>query len=123
VSLADVAAAEGLKVETKWGIKRQSTVMPARVVTEVFRLAKDQVGSAQGEKADERVIFRLTDIKVPPFEPNSATTAKTIDQLKEAYNQDILSQYVTRLESDVGTDVNQKALAQATGRTADESGF
>jgi peptidyl-prolyl cis-trans isomerase D len=97
--------------------------MPPRVVTEVFRLAKDQVGSAEGQKADERVIFRVTDIKMPPFEPNAATTAKTIDQLKETYNQDILSQYVTRLENDVGTDVNQKALAQAVGRTADESGF
>lgn len=121
--LADVAAAEGLKVETKWGLKRQGTQMPPRVINEVFRLAKDQAGSAEGEKADERVIFRVTDIKVPPFEPNSATTAKTIDQLKEAYNQDILSQYVVRLESDIGTDINQKALAQAVGRTADDSGF
>jgi peptidyl-prolyl cis-trans isomerase D len=122
-SLADLAAAEGLKVETKWGIKRQSTVMPPRVVSEVFRLAKDQAGSAEGEKGNERVIFRVTDIKVPAFEPNAATTAKTIDQLKEAYNQDILSQYITRLESDVGTDINQKALAQAVGRTSEEGGF
>jgi peptidyl-prolyl cis-trans isomerase D len=68
------------------------------------------------------VIFRVTDIKVPPFEPDSPTTAKTIDQLKEAYNNDILSQYVTRLESDLGTDINQKALAQAVGRAAEESG-
>jgi peptidyl-prolyl cis-trans isomerase D len=122
-SLADVAAAEGLKVETKSGLKRQGSQMPPRVINEVFRLAKEQAGSAQGEKADERVIFRITDIKVPPFEPNSATTAKIIDQLKEAYNQDILSQYVIRLENDIGTDINQKALAQAVGRAAEEGGY
>ncbi len=69
------------------------------------------------------MIFRVTDIKVPPFDPNSATTTKTIDQLKDTYSQDILSQYVTRLESDVGTDINQKALAQAVGRAPEESGY
>jgi peptidyl-prolyl cis-trans isomerase D len=121
-ALADVAAAEGLKVETKWGLKRQGGVMPPHVMTEAFRLAKGQAGSAEGQNPAERVIFRVTDIKVPPFEPDSLTTAKTIDQLKDAYNNDILSQYVTRLESDVGTDINQKALAQAVGRAAEESG-
>jgi peptidyl-prolyl cis-trans isomerase D len=96
--------------------------MPPSVTNEVFRLAKDQVGSAEGEKANERVIFRVTDIKVPSFEPNSADTSKTTEQLKSAYNEDILNQYVTRLESDIGTDINQKALAQAVGRAADDSG-
>jgi peptidyl-prolyl cis-trans isomerase D len=122
-SLADVAAAEGLTVETKLGLKRQGSQMPPRVINEVFRLAKDQAGSAVGERADDRVIFRVTDIKIPPFDPNSETTAKIIDQLKEAYSQDILSQYVTRLENDIGTDINQKALAQAVGRAAEEGGF
>ena len=84
-ALADVAAAEGLKVETKWGLKRQGTAMPPRVMTEAFRLAKDQAGSAEGQNPAERVIFRVTDIKVPPFEADSLTTAKTIDQLKEAH--------------------------------------
>lgn len=121
-TLADVAAAEGLKVETKGGLKRQSQLMPPRVTSEVFRLAKDQVGSAEGGKADERLIFRVTGIKVPAFEPSSADASKNIEQLKSAYNQDILNQYVARLESDIGTDINQKALAQAVGRAADDSG-
>src|SRR5580700_6605277 len=34
-SLADVATADGLKVETKWGLKRQGTdVLPARVISQ-----------------------------------------------------------------------------------------
>jgi peptidyl-prolyl cis-trans isomerase D len=124
-SLADVAAAEKLKVETKSGLKRQGGApMPPRVVTEVFRLAKDQVGGAEGQNPAERLIFRVTDIKVPPFDANSASTSKMIDQLKGAYNDDILSQYVTRLENDIGTDINQNALAQAVGRASpDQSGF
>jgi hypothetical protein len=46
-----------------------------------------------------------------------------VDQLKGAYNEDILTQYVTRLENDIGTDINRNALAQAVGRAPDQGGF
>ncbi len=118
-SLADIAMADGLKLEMKSGIKRQgSDALPARVVSEVFRTAKDGVGSAQGNTATERFIFRVTDIKTPTFDPNSATTKALSDQLKAAYVDELLSQYVTRLEADLGTSINQAGLAQATGRAA-----
>jgi peptidyl-prolyl cis-trans isomerase D len=122
--LAEVAAAEGLMVEGKSGLRRQGgTQMPPRVITEVFRTAKDQVGSAEGQNATDRVIFRVADIKMPTFDASSADAKRLIDQLKEAYNDDLLSQYVARLESDIGTDVNQNALAQAVGRAPSQSGF
>jgi peptidyl-prolyl cis-trans isomerase D len=124
--LADVAAADALKVETKWGIKRQGTeILPARVIAQIFRTAKDAVGSSEGRTATERVIFRVTDIKVPTFDAGSATAKSIIDQLKGAYNEELLSQYVGRLENDLGTTINQAAIAQAVGRTSnqDQSGF
>jgi peptidyl-prolyl cis-trans isomerase D len=69
------------------------------------------------------VVFRVADIKMPTFDANSADAKRLIDQLKDAYNEDLLSQYVARLESDIGTDVNQNALAQAVGRAQNQSGF
>ncbi|HWN49187.1 MAG TPA: SurA N-terminal domain-containing protein [Xanthobacteraceae bacterium] len=121
-SLAEVAAADGLTVETKSGLKRQGTTqLPPRVITEVFRTAKDAVGSAEGQNATERVIFRVTDIKVPTFDANSADVKRLIDQLKGAYNDELVNQYVTRLENDLGTDINQAALAQAVGRASNTS--
>jgi peptidyl-prolyl cis-trans isomerase D len=81
------------------------------------------VGSAEGQNPTERMIFRITDVKVPPFEAHSAATSKMVDQLKGAYNEDILTQYVTRLENDIGTDINRNALAQAVGRAPDQGGF
>jgi peptidyl-prolyl cis-trans isomerase D len=123
-SLAEVAAADGLMVETKSGLKRQGTAqVPARVITEVFRTARDSIGSAEGQNSADRVIFRVTDIKVPTFDANSANVKRLIDQLKGAYNDELLSQYLTRLESDFGTDINQAALAQAVGRASNQSGF
>jgi peptidyl-prolyl cis-trans isomerase D len=123
-SLAEVAAAEGLMVETKWGLKRQGAAqLPARVISEVFRTAKDAVGSAEGGNPTDRVIFRVTDIKVPTFDGNSTTTTRLLDQLKSSYGDDVLSQYVARLENDIGTDINRNALAQAVGRGPNQSGF
>jgi peptidyl-prolyl cis-trans isomerase D len=123
-SLAEVATAEGLMVEAKFGLRRQGGAqLPPRVITEVFRTAKDQVGSAEGQNATDRVIFRVADIKIPTFDANSAGAKRLIDQLKDAYNDDLLSQYVARLESDIGTDVNQNAIAQAVGRAPSQSGF
>jgi len=69
------------------------------------------------------MVFRVADIKVPTFDANSADAKRLIEQLKDAYNDDLLSQYVARLESDIGTDINQNALAQAVGRAPNQSGF
>jgi peptidyl-prolyl cis-trans isomerase D len=121
-ALAEVAAADGLMVDTKWGLKRQgTTILPPRVITEVFRTAKDAVGVAEGQNATERIIFRVTDIKVPTFDANSATVKGLTDQLKGSYNEDLLGQYLARLESDLGTNINQAALDQAVGRTSNPS--
>jgi peptidyl-prolyl cis-trans isomerase D len=123
-SLAEVAAAEGLTVENKSGLKRQGgTELPARVISEVFRTAKDAVGSAEGQNPTDRVIFRVTEINVPAFDTNSAATTKLLDQLKASYGDDILSQYVARLENDIGTDINRSGVAQAVGRGPSESSF
>jgi peptidyl-prolyl cis-trans isomerase D len=116
-SLADVAATDQLKVETKWDIKREGTnVLPPRVIAEIFRTAKDAVGTSEGQNATERYIFRVTDIKVPTFDANSETAKSILNQLKTSYSDELLTQYVSRLESDLGTDINQAALAQAVGR-------
>jgi peptidyl-prolyl cis-trans isomerase D len=115
-SLAELAVAAELKVESKSGLKRQGSDMPARVMTEVFRTAKDGFASADGEKATDRIIFRVTDIKVPTYDAASATVQSIRDQLKNSYNDELMTQYVTRLEADLGTSINQSALAQATGR-------
>jgi peptidyl-prolyl cis-trans isomerase D len=117
-SLADIATADGLRLDSKSGLKRQGDAMPARVVTEVFRTAKDGFASADGEKATDRIIFRVTDIKVPTFDAASATVQSIRNQLKTSYNDELMTQYVTRLEADLGTSVNQSALAQATGRAS-----
>jgi hypothetical protein len=83
VSLADIAAADQLMVEAKWGLKRQGTdIMPAWAIAQIFRTAKDAYGSAEGKTATERIVLRVTDIKIPAFDANSPAAKCIFDQLK-----------------------------------------
>jgi peptidyl-prolyl cis-trans isomerase D len=117
-SFADVAMADGLTVEMASGIKRQGTTsVPQAVAAEVFKTPKDGAGSAEGKTRDERVIFKVTDIKEPTFEAGGAAAKPLQDQLKSAYGEELLTQYVNQLETDLNTNVNPQALNQAVGRS------
>ncbi len=77
-SFEDVAAADKLKVEWRPGIKRSGPPagLPAAAVTEIFKSTQDSVGSVEGASPTERIVFRVTEIKVPPLDAE-AGDAKT----------------------------------------------
>jgi peptidyl-prolyl cis-trans isomerase D len=115
---AEVAMANGLTVQMAAGIKRQGTVsVPQAVAAQVFKTPKDGVGDAEGKAPEERVIFRVTDIKLPAFEGGGPSAKPLQDQLKSAYGEELLTQYVNQLENDLSTNVNPQALNQAVGRS------
>ncbi|MEZ5786214.1 MAG: SurA N-terminal domain-containing protein [Xanthobacteraceae bacterium] len=118
---AEVAAAEGLKIETASGLKRNSTEpLPASVVAEVFRTPKDGVASAIGGEPTQRIVFKVTAITVPPFSADAPETKKLMETLRTAYSDDLLKQYVAQLQTDLGVKINQSALNQAIGRSASD---
>jgi peptidyl-prolyl cis-trans isomerase D len=114
---AEVAAANGLMLETKWGLKRQGTgILPAPVIAQVFRSPKDGIGSAEGAGRDQRYVFKVTDIKEPTFEAGGAAAKPLQDQLRTSYGDELLTQYVNQLENELGATINIPALNQAVGR-------
>lgn len=116
-SLADQAASVGAKVETATGLKRSgsSAGLPANVIAAVFRTAKDTTAQADGQTDTERFVFRVTDIKVPTADLASDAAKKLKDSLLRALTDEQLAQYVTKLEKDIGTSINEAAFAQVTG--------
>jgi len=119
--LAEVAAAEGLKVETATGLKRNSTEpVPAGAVAEMFRTPKDGVASAIGAAPTQRIVFRVTGITVPPFNAEAPESKKLMETLRSGFSEDLLKQYVAQLETDFGVKINQAAMNQATGRTVSD---
>jgi peptidyl-prolyl cis-trans isomerase D len=115
--LADAAAAAGLKVETASGFRRDAALpgMPAGVITAAFRTAKDGVGQTAGSGGGEWVVYRVTDVSVPPVDMASDDIKKLKETLQRGLNDEQVAQYVTKIESEIGTSINQAAFAQVTG--------
>jgi len=116
-SLADEAAAVGTKVETAAGFRRDASPpgVPASAVTAAFRTPKDGVGQTAGASGNESIVFRVTDVSVPPVDLASDDIKKLKETLQRGLTDEQVAQYVTRLESDIGTTINQAAFAQVTG--------
>src|SRR5439155_27283644 len=125
---ADVAAAEGLKVETKSALKRGETSSPlsSTTIEAVFRTAKGASASADGEVPGEQVIFQVTDIVVPTLDMASAEAKRIQETLNRSVADDVFNEYVTKLQNDVGVTINQNALRQVVSgqsSAADDSFF
>jgi peptidyl-prolyl cis-trans isomerase D len=113
-SFEDAIAGMNLKIESARNVKRTGADnLSQAVVTAMFRTAKDAVSQAEGKDANERIVFKVTDITIPPYNPESAEAKKTIDTLKSAIADELLTQYVAKVESTLGTTINRAALNQA----------
>ena len=118
--LADEASQAGLSVETASGFKRNASQpsLPAGLVAAAFRTAKDAAGQTPDTAAHGWIVFRVTDITVPAVDFASEEMKRLKDTVDRTQVDELLAQYVTRLESQIGTSINETAFAQATGASS-----
>lgn len=118
-----VAASAGLKVQTADKLTRgkPGAGVSPRVVAAVFRTAKDAFGSSEADQPTEWMVFRVTDISTPKFDAETPEMKRIADLLKKQQSEEILEQYLAWLQNDLGTSVNQAALAQALGNNGPDS--
>jgi len=116
-TLAEEATAIGSKVETASGFRRDTSPpgVPSGLITAAFRTAKDGVGQTPGAGGSEWIVFRVTDVSVPPVDAASDDVKKLKDTLQRGLTHEQVAQYVTKIESEIGTTINQAAFAQVTG--------
>jgi peptidyl-prolyl cis-trans isomerase D len=113
-TLAELAAADKLKLETTTGLKRAASAPPlsAAAIDKLFLTPKDGTAVADAEQPGEQVVFRVTDIVVPQTDMSSQD-AKTIAQnLNRSLAEDVFSQYITQVESEIGVTINKNAVSQ-----------
>jgi len=116
-TLAEETASIGSKVETATGFRRDASPsgVPSSVITAAFRTAKDGVGQTPGAGGSEWIVFRVTDVNVPTVDVASDEVKKLKDTLLRGLTDEQVAQYVTKIESEIGTTINQAAFAQVTG--------
>ena len=116
-TLAAEAGAIGSKVETATGLRRDASPagVPSSVVTAAFRTQKDGVGQTPDAGGSAWIVFRVTDINMSQIEAASDEMKKLKETLLRGLTDEQVAQYVTKIESEIGTSINQAAFAQVTG--------
>ena len=116
-ALAQVASEAGLKIESASGLQRGRSAgfVPAKVVDAAFKVAKGAPGSSEGETQTQRFVFRVTEAIDPPLDANSPQAKQLSESLQSSYSDDMIGQYIARLQSDYGVSINQQALNQVIG--------
>jgi peptidyl-prolyl cis-trans isomerase D len=85
------------------------------VIAAAFRTAKDGVGQTAGAGVNEWIVYRVTEVTVPQVDLASDEVKKLKEALLRGLTDEQVAQYVTKLESNIGTTINQAAFAQVTG--------
>jgi peptidyl-prolyl cis-trans isomerase D len=118
-----LATTAGVKVEKAADLKRGATTpgLSPRLIDAVFHTAKDGVGSSEGDQPTQWIVFRVTDVKTPAFDPNSADGKKLDQLLQRSIAEDLFTQYLAWVQNYLVTTVNQSVLAQAIGATAPDN--
>jgi len=116
-TLAQLATEAGVTVDKAADLQRghQSDKVGAKVLDAVFRTAKGAAATAEGTSQTERMVFVMTDVTESKPDLGAAGAKQMADTLQRSYADDMLGEYVTRLESDIGVKINQQALNQIVG--------
>jgi peptidyl-prolyl cis-trans isomerase D len=121
-SLNDAAAAEGLSVQTTFGLKRggNRNAVSARVTEAAFQTAKDTAAMAEGASSAEWVVFQVTDITVPEVSAD-AENKRVTDNMRRTMSEDVLAQYVQRLQTDIGATINFDVVRRVASGSTDQN--
>jgi peptidyl-prolyl cis-trans isomerase D len=114
----DVAMASvGLPVKTSEPLGRevQSADLPRTIGTIVFGTPVGKTGTASLANEAGRVIFQVREATMPPFIRTTQEADTMARRLNEAFANDVLAQYVARVQTDLGLSISEQAFRNATG--------
>ena len=122
-SLDAVASANGVKVETAKGVKRgvANSGISERMTEAIFQTPKDAFGSAEGDDPNQWIIFRVADITTPALDSKSPDGERIAQKVRQDLSEDLVGQYISRMEDDLGASVNASVLAHAMGNGAPDT--
>ncbi len=115
-SMAAIGAAEGnLAVKHATDVRRgASSGLAPNIVAQIFNVGVHRAGSVASEGGG-RMLFQVVDSTTPAFDPEAAELNNIKGDVKRGLDEDIISQYLAKLESDLGVRLNTKVYSATTG--------
>ncbi|MCI4680001.1 peptidyl-prolyl cis-trans isomerase [Rhodoblastus acidophilus] len=115
-SLEKIATANGVATIHAGPFKRSSAPgLSAAAVQQIFGTPVGGAGAALAGGGG-RIVFKVTDAATPPIDLKNPTLAGLAPQLDSSLADDLFSQYISGLQSQLGMRVNQTALAAIVGQ-------
>ncbi|WP_029355878.1 peptidylprolyl isomerase [Bosea sp. 117] len=104
----------GLELRTARGIRRGRAAdgVPQGAVAAVFDTKVGSVGTASTDVGDSRILFRVDSASQPA---STGEDSQLFDQVRQRMEQDLMTEYLVRLQSDLGVRINRAALDQIVG--------
>ncbi|SIQ46880.1 SurA N-terminal domain-containing protein [Bosea sp. TND4EK4] len=111
-----VSASAGLTVETAADLGRQDQrpELPGNVVSQIFGTYAGKSGSAGGVDGG-RILFKVDSATTAPFVRTTQEAENFVKALSGNIADDMLQQYVSRRQAELGVSVNEAAFRNATG--------
>ncbi len=114
-SVETVAKELGLAAKNAADVRRVGTTsVPQSLIIAVFNQPVGKAGSAAGD-GQSRIVFKILDSVTPELDASSDVMKSVQAQLKQSYAEDLLSEYLDKLQTDAKVTINQAALRAATG--------
>lgn len=112
-ALTAVAADDGkLQVMQADNVTRSGAPnLPPSVTAAVFDVPLDKAGSSGA--ANGRIVFQVDAVRVPPVNPGDADFSKLLAQVKNGVVDDVVAEYLARVQGEIGVRINQQALQTA----------
>jgi peptidyl-prolyl cis-trans isomerase D len=116
-SLTDLAKEIGFTVGSTAGIQRGKPTAntPAKLIDAVYRTPKGAPGSAEGDSQTQIFVYRVLDVVDPTLDEATPEAKQLSSTLQNSYADDIIGEYIGKLEADLGVKINQQALNQVIG--------
>ena len=112
-----LAAASGAEVKTVAELKRDTATgdLSRSAAVQAFSQPVGKAFSAPAANNIDRLVARVTAVNVPPFVNTTQEAAQMEERLKSSIESELLTQYVTRLQNDLGVSTNERSLRIAIG--------
>ena len=113
-SIADVAAAHGdLRLSKATDLSRTGAPeLPSSVAGAIFQVAAGKAGS-EPVPGGGRIVFKVEAARAPTLSKGDPQFDKLMEQVKGGIVDDVLAQYLSEAQHEIGVKLNERALQSA----------
>ncbi|GLS20516.1 peptidylprolyl isomerase [Labrys miyagiensis] len=116
-TLEEIAKSVNAQIMPAWDLTRngQNAPVPPATVSAVFATPLKGFGSSMAANGTDRLIFHVEDNVIPELDPKADQTVATGKQLTAAIGQDLMTEYVAKVQDQLGVTINQTNVDRVVG--------